>query len=78
MGGTMRSAFPVILVLAMIAASPVYARSGHGHRHQLHRHSTTGSSTSADQKKADTRPPEKRDPEDTKIDKRIRSICQGC
>ena len=74
----MRSVILTTAVLAMIGASAVDARTGHGRRHQTHHHSTTALSAPVDQNKTDTRTPETRDPEDTKIDKRIRSICQGC
>jgi hypothetical protein len=74
----MRRLIVTTTVLAMIGTPAVYARSGHSHRHQVHRHSATASATPDNPKKADARPPEKRDPEDTKIDKKIRSICQGC
>jgi hypothetical protein len=71
----MRSVILATAILAMLGTSSALARGKHRHHHQAQHHSTATSSTPA---KANARAPEKRDPEDTKIDRRIRSICRGC
>jgi len=78
----MRKRIITTVILAVVAASPAFARGGHGHSshgHSMHRHSARAPLPSGRPlKNADNSSTEKRDPEDVKLDQKIRSICRGC